>query len=79
MTTDPFTQQIIRNYLESFSNLQTVGRNGLHRYNNQDHSLEMGMLAAKSIIEGVKYDIERVGGEKEYYESGNLKTKRSPS
>ena len=35
----------IRGYLEHFENLQTFGRNGLHRYNNQDHSMWTAMLA----------------------------------
>ncbi|MBX4200298.1 FAD-dependent oxidoreductase [Candidatus Parcubacteria bacterium] len=59
--------------LDKFDNLFYIGRPGRFRYNNQDHSLEMGMLAAKSIIDGKKYDIEEVGNEKEYFEKGNLK------
>ena len=35
----------VRRYLESFSNFQTIGRNGLHRYNNQDHSADRGYAA----------------------------------
>ncbi len=69
----------IKTYLDKFENLYYIGRPGRFRYNNQDHSLEMGMLAAKGIIDGVKYDIESVGSEKEYYESGNLKTKQTQS
>lgn len=65
----------IKKYLDRFSNLYYIGRPGRFRYNNQDHSLEMGMLAAKSIIDGVKYDLEKVGDEKEYYESGKLYSK----
>ncbi len=61
---------VAKKYLDEFSNLYYIGRPGRFRYNNQDHSLEMGMLAAKSIIEGTRYDIEKVGDEKEYYESG---------
>jgi hypothetical protein len=37
----------------------------------------MGMLAAKSVVEGKKYDIEKVGDEAEYYESGKLRSKES--
>lgn len=62
----------IKEFLNGFSNLYYIGRPGRFRYNNQDHSLEMGLLAAKSIIDGVKYDIESVGEEKEYQESGKL-------
>lgn len=63
---------VLKNYLDSFSNLFYIGRPGRFRYNNQDHSLEMGMLAAKSIIDGMRYDIENVGNEKEYYEAGTI-------
>lgn len=62
---------VVKNYLNNFKNLYYIGRPGRFRYNNQDHSLEMGMLTAKSIIDGIVYDIESVGEEKEYYESGN--------
>src|SRR5205085_6316618 len=36
---------ILRPYVDAFANLQTFGRNGLHRYNNQDHSMWTAMLA----------------------------------
>ncbi|MDO8565350.1 MAG: GtrA family protein [bacterium] len=64
---------VVKKALDQFKNLLYIGRPGRFRYNNQDHSLEMGMLAAKSIIEGKKYDIEAVGSEDEYYEKGVLK------
>lgn len=67
---------VLKDYLDTFTNLYYIGRPGRFRYNNQDHSLEMGMLAAKSLIDGIKYDIEKVGSEFEYYESGTLKTKK---
>lgn len=63
---------VLKKYMDGFENLYYIGRPGRFRYNNQDHSLEMGILAAKSLIDGVKYDIEKVGSETEYYESGNL-------
>ncbi|MBW4681917.1 MAG: NAD(P)/FAD-dependent oxidoreductase [Microcoleus vaginatus WJT46-NPBG5] len=59
--------QTIQNYLESFENLQTVGRNGMHRYNNQDHSMLTGMLAVKNIL-GENYDLWEVNTERSYYE-----------
>lgn len=65
----------IKRYLDKFSNLYYIGRPGRFRYNNQDHSLEMGMLAARSVIEGQHYDLEKVGEEKEYYESGKVPIK----
>jgi protoporphyrinogen oxidase len=42
--------QVLQDYVESFENLQTVGRNGMHRYNNQDHSMLTALLAAKNIL-----------------------------
>ena len=59
--------QVIQNYLSSFDNLQTVGRNGMHRYNNQDHSMLTGMLAAKNIL-GEKHDLWDVNTERSYHE-----------
>lgn len=65
----------IKSYLDTFQNLFFIGRPGRFRYNNQDHSLEMGILASKSIIDGTKYDIDSVGDEKEYYEKGTTPDK----
>lgn len=66
---------VVKRYMDGFQNLIYIGRPGRFRYNNQDHSLEMGILAAQSIIDGKKYDIEKVGDEIEYYESGKLRSK----
>lgn len=60
----------IKSYLKGFKNLQLIGRAGSFRYNNQDHALEMGILAARSIIEEKQYDIEDVGAEQKYFERG---------
>ncbi len=65
----------IKGFLDRFSNLFYIGRPGRFRYNNQDHSLEMGIAAAESIITGKKADFDAIGGEKEYYEKGDLKDK----
>ncbi len=58
---------IIRNYLETLPNLQTIGRNGLHRYNNQDHSMLTGVYAARNIV-GEKNDVWAVNTEQDYHE-----------
>ncbi|MEM3373729.1 MAG: FAD-dependent oxidoreductase [Candidatus Woesearchaeota archaeon] len=65
--------ETIKKYLNQFDNLYYVGRPGRYQYTNQDHSLEMGILAAKSIIDGKKYDIDKIGSEKEYFEKGVIK------
>jgi protoporphyrinogen oxidase len=44
------TVQVLRAYLETFDNLQTIGRNGLHRYNNMDHSMLTGIAAADRLL-----------------------------
>jgi len=59
--------RVIREYLETIDNLQTVGRNGMHRYNNMDHSMHTGMLAAKNVL-GSKFNIWQVNEDGEYLE-----------
>lgn len=61
-----------RDYLDGFENLYYIGRPGRFKYTNQDHSLEMGILAARSIIDNRRYNFEEVGAETEYFEKGNL-------
>ncbi len=56
-----------RQYLARFGNLQVIGRNGAHRYNNQDHSVLMAMLAAEN-IRGAAHDLWLVNTEDEYCE-----------
>jgi protoporphyrinogen oxidase/nucleoside-diphosphate-sugar epimerase len=58
---------MIRGWLTGFSNLQAVGRNGMHRYNNQDHSMLTAMLAVKNVL-GASNDLWSVNVEKEYHE-----------
>lgn len=57
----------LRRFFDKFSNLQLVGRNGMHKYNNQDHSMLTALLAVKN-IQGANYDLWNVNTEKEYYE-----------
>lgn len=59
--------QVLQDYLLTFENLQTVGRNGMHRYNNQDHSMLTAMLAAKNIL-GEQHDLWNVNTERSYHE-----------
>src|SRR5262249_37677181 len=59
----------VRRYLEGLSNFQTIGRNGLHRYNNQDHSMLTGVYAARNLV-GEHYDVWSVNTEMEYHEEG---------
>ena len=61
---------VIRAYLETFENLETCGRNGLHRYNNQDHSMWTAILATLNLTAGTDYDVWSVNTEAEYHEEG---------
>jgi len=68
--------EFLKNYLKQFKNLQIAGRNGTFRYNNMDHSIEMGLYAAWNIIENErKFDIENVNIEREYLEEKRVNTK----
>jgi protoporphyrinogen oxidase len=60
----------VRNYIDRFENLFLVGRNGMHRYNNQDHSMLTAMEAVNNIIAGRtdKSNIWEVNTEAEYHE-----------
>lgn len=62
---------IIRNYTDGFNNLFLIGRNGMHRYNNQDHSMLTAMAAVENIINDVatKDNIWQVNSEEEYHET----------
>jgi protoporphyrinogen oxidase len=62
----------IRGYLEHFENLKTFGRNGLHRYNNQDHSMWTAILATLSLTDKVTHDVWSVNTKAEYLEEGPL-------
>jgi protoporphyrinogen oxidase len=59
---------VLEDYIRGFENLQTVGRNGMHRYNNQDHSMLSAMLAAKNIM-GEHHDIWNINVERSYHEN----------
>ncbi|WOI56627.1 NAD(P)/FAD-dependent oxidoreductase [Palleronia sp. LCG004] len=57
----------ITEWLKQLENFQTVGRNGQHRYNNQDHSMLSAMLAARNIL-GEDHDVWNVNVERSYHE-----------
>ena len=56
------SERTIRNWLDQLENLIYVGRPGRFRYTNQDHSLEMGIIASRMILEGRRYDTGEVAG-----------------
>ncbi len=57
----------VRRYTDGLINLHLIGRNGQHRYNNQDHSMVTGIYAARN-IDGADYDVWSVNVEDEYHE-----------
>ena len=59
----------LRDFLDSVDGLHPVGRNGMHKYNNQDHSMLTAMLAVRNIT-GACYDVWSVNVEQEYHEEG---------
>lgn len=62
---------LIRDYLGTIENLQTIGRNGMHRYNNQDHSMLTGLLAARNVA-GQNHDLWQVNTDRSYYETQHI-------
>jgi len=65
--------EIIRREIEArFPTLHLVGRNGMHKYNNQDHAMMTAMLCVKNILAGGPiYDLWRVNEDAEYHEAGH--------
>lgn len=65
--------EVLRQEIETrYSTLHCVGRNGMHRYNNQDHAMMTAMLTVRNIEAGARvYDIWAVNEDAEYHESGN--------
>ncbi|MDQ2824106.1 MAG: NAD(P)/FAD-dependent oxidoreductase [Verrucomicrobiota bacterium] len=64
--------ETIRAELDSrYPNLHLVGRNGMHKYNNQDHAMMTAMLCTENILADTKlYDLWQVNGDAEYHEAG---------
>ena len=68
--------ETIRIFLKQITNLQLVGRNGMHKYNNQDHSMLTAMLAAENIL-GAEHDLWQVNVEQEYQEEAFQRCKQT--
>jgi protoporphyrinogen oxidase len=62
--------QVIRRWLVNLANLELAGRNGMHKYNNQDHSMMTALLAARNILGLGRYDTWKVNTDAEYHEEG---------
>ena len=74
-------RQVLKDFLLTIDNLQTIGRNGMHRYNNMDHSMRTGMLAVQNLL-GADHDLWEANEEGGYLEedkeagAGNLFLKK---
>jgi len=66
----PENMAIVRRYLEQFKNIQPIGRYGMFKYNNMDHSILTGLYAADNIL-GSSNDIWEVNADQEYHEEKN--------
>jgi protoporphyrinogen oxidase len=62
----------VRDYLEdTYESMHLIGRNGMHKYNNQDHAIMTAMLTVDNILAGARiYDPWHVNEDAEYHESG---------
>lgn len=65
----------IRKYLSQFDNISVIGRYGAFKYNNQDHSILMGLMAAKNIAQNEKNDLWEINTDYEYQEKSLINKK----
>lgn len=65
--------EVVKAFVQSFDNLQIIGRYGTFRYNNTDHSIETGLLAAKNIM-GERHDLDQVNADADYHEIKRVRT-----
>lgn len=64
---------VIENYLSGINKLTPIGRYGAFKYNNQDHSILMGILAAENIVNNTHVDLWKINTDTEYQEDGAVK------
>lgn len=63
--------ELIRGWVDRIENLQQVGRNGLHRYNNSDHSMLTAIRAVENLVRGSSHDLWAVNVESVYHEQAD--------
>ena len=66
----------LRSFVEKLENFQTIGRNGLHRYNNQDHAMLSGLYAVRNVTMGEQNDLWAINTELEYLEEFDSEAER---
>ncbi len=62
----------VTDYLRRISSLTLIGRYGSFKYNNQDHSILMGMLASENIADGSQHDLWQINTDDEYQEEATI-------
>ncbi len=65
---------VIRRWLDTLPNLALAGRNGMHKYNNQDHSMMTALLVARNILGQGSFDPWKVNTDAEYHEESGSAT-----
>lgn len=63
----------VREFIDPIPNLHTVGRNGMHKYNNQDHSMLTAMMTVWNML-GARHDIWAVNTDFEYHEEQRVES-----
>jgi protoporphyrinogen oxidase len=64
---------VVRGHVDGIANLHLVGRNGLHKYNNQDHSMLTAMMAVENML-GARHDLWAVNTDFEYHEEQKIES-----
>ncbi len=67
--------EVLKTYLGQIRNLQSVGRNGMHRYSNMDLAMTSGILAAQNVT-GARHDLWQLGNSTDYLEEGSPREKK---
>lgn len=68
--------ELLRKWIDTTTpNVHPVGRNGMHRYNNQDHSMLTAMLTVENIVDGTTHDVWTVNVEEDYHEEATSSVK----
>jgi protoporphyrinogen oxidase len=70
---------VVRDFIDPIPNLHTVGRNGMHKYNNQDHSMLAAMMAVSNMQGTTSHNLWDVNTDFDYHEEQKLEAGRQPS
>jgi protoporphyrinogen oxidase len=68
--------ETVRSFIDPIENLHTVGRNGMHKYNNQDHSMLTAMMTVEN-LRGAHHDVWSVNTDFDYHEQQKVETEKA--